>query len=121
MNQTMTEQNVVIREHFDRASRTGQEAISSAVRTWGETMQSMWGMKSGSGPTPTPEHLVDRWFDTAEEVLDAQREFVEGLLNIGKPALQAMARAAQQTSDVVQQLSHEVDKDAAQSSKSPQP
>ena len=121
MNQTMTEQNVVIREHFDRASRTGQEAISSAVRTWGETMQSMWGMKAGSGQTPTPEHLVDRWFDTAEEVLDAQREFVEGLLNIGKPALQAMARVAQQTSDVIQQSSHEVDKDAPQPSKSPQP
>lgn len=84
-------------------------------------MQSMWGMKAGSGQTPTPEHLVDKWFDTAEEVLDAQREFVEGLMNIGKPALQAMARVAQQTSDVIQQSSHEVDKDAPQPSKSPQP
>ena len=44
----------------------------------------------------------------AEEVLRAQREFTEGLLGLGKPAVQAMARAAQQTSDVIEQSTHNI-------------
>jgi hypothetical protein len=109
MNQTVIdEDSTVTQEHFARAARTGQEAVSSAIRTWGETTQSMLGLGSTRGPVPTLEHLIEGWFDTAEEVLRAQREFTEGLLGLGKPAVQAMARAAQQTSDVIEQSTHNI-------------
>ena len=98
MNQTVIdEDSTATQEHFARAARIGQEAVSSANRTWGETTQSMLGLGSTRGPVPTLDHLIEGWFDTAEEVLRAQREFIEGLLGLGKPAVQAMAHAAQQT------------------------
>jgi hypothetical protein len=109
MNQTVIdEDSTATQEHFARAARTGQEAVSSAIRTWGETTQSMLGLGSTRGPAPTLGHLIEGWFDTAEEVLRAQREFTEGLLGLGKPAVQAMARAAQQTSDVIEQSTHNI-------------
>jgi hypothetical protein len=112
MNQTVSDDKTAAQEHFTRAAQTGQEAFSTAIRTWGEAVRSAMGLSAGRDRAPTPEHLIDGWFDAAEEVLNAQREFVEGLLGIGKPAMQAMARAAQQTSDVIQQSSHDVPDEA---------
>ena len=73
-------------EHFVRAARTSQEAISSAIRIWGETTQSMFGLTSAPGAAaPALEHLLERWFDAAEDMLRAQREFSEGLLASANP------------------------------------
>ena len=105
MTETMT------REHFTQAARTGQEAMSTAVRTWGETVQSALGMAAGRGEVPTQAHLIRVWFDIASEVLDAQREFAEGLLSIGNPAIEAMSRAAQQTAEVIEQATHDASED----------
>lgn len=98
----MAEETITTQEHFSRAARTGQEAMSTAVRTWGEAMQSMLGLTGGRGPAQNPVNLVERWFDSAEEALQAQHEFMEGLITLGRPTLTAMARAAQETSDVIQ-------------------
>jgi hypothetical protein len=108
MSQIAIEDNTATQEHFVRAARTGQEAISSAVRVWGEATQSMFGLTSAPVAVPTVEHLIDGWFDTAEEILRAQREFTEGMLGLGKPAIHAMARAAQQTSEAIEHSAHDI-------------
>jgi hypothetical protein len=107
MTETMTQDETMTQEHFTRATRIGQEAISTAVRTWGETVQSALGMRSGNAEVLTPGHLIHVWFDVAAEVLEAQRELAEGLLAIGHPAIAAMTRAARQTAGAIQQSTHD--------------
>jgi hypothetical protein len=106
MNQTTIDDSEATQEHFARAARTGHEAVSTAVRTWGEATQSMFGLSSTRGAVSTLEHLVDGWFDTAEEILRAQREFTEGMLGVGKPAMQAISRATQHTSEAIEKSTH---------------
>jgi hypothetical protein len=108
------------REHFVRAARTSQEAISSAIRVWGETTQSMFGLTSAPGAAaPALEHLLERWFDAAEDMLRAQREFSEGLLGLGKPAMQAVARAAQQTSEAMEKSAKDIPEQVRSAARQP--
>ncbi|MCW2719525.1 hypothetical protein [Pseudonocardia sp.] len=112
MSQTMTHDQTMTQEHFNRALRTGQEAISTAVRTWGEAVQTAMGIGTGRGELPTPAHLVDGWFDIASEMLEAQREFAEGVLGLGNPAIEVMSRAAQQTAEAIEQSTHAASEEA---------
>jgi hypothetical protein len=107
MTETMTQDETMTQEHFTRATRIGQEAISTAVRTWGESVQSALGMRTGNAEVPTPDPLIHVWFDIAAEVLEAQRELAEGLLVIGNPAIAAMTRAARQTAGAIQHSTHD--------------
>jgi hypothetical protein len=107
MTETMTHDETMTQEHFTRATRIGQEAISAAVRTWGESVQSALGMRTGNAEVLTPAHLIHVWFDIAAEVLEAQRELAEGLLVIGNPAIAAMTRAARQTAGAIQHSTHD--------------
>ena len=59
MTETMTHDETMTQkrdheEHFTRATRIGQEAISTAVRTWGETVQSALGMRTGNAEVSPP-------------------------------------------------------------------
>ena len=107
MTETMTQDETITREHFTRATRIGQDAISTAVRTWGESVQSALGMRTGNAEVLTPDHLIHVWFDIAAEVLEAQRELAEGLLVVGHPAIAAMTRAARQTAGAIQHSTHD--------------
>jgi hypothetical protein len=119
MNQTI-EDSAATQEHFVRAARTSQEAISSAVRIWGETTQSMFGLTSAPGAAaPALEHLLERWFDAAEDMLRAQREFSEGLLGLGKPAMEAVARAAQQTSEAMEKSAKDIPEQVRSAARQP--
>ena len=111
MTETMTRGEPMTQEHFTRATRIGQDAISTAVRTWGESVQSALGMRTGNAEVLTPDHLIHVWFDIAAEVLEAQRELAEGLLVIGSPAIGAMSRAARQTAGAIQQSTHDASED----------
>jgi hypothetical protein len=111
MTETMTRDKLMTQEHFTRATRIGQDAISTAVRTWGESVQSALGMRTGNAEVLTPDHLIHVWFDIAAEVLEAQRELAEGLLVIGSPAIGAMNRAARQTAGAIQQSTHDASED----------
>ena len=107
MTETMTQDETITQEHFTRATRIGQEAISTAVQSWGETVQSALGMRTGNAEVLTPDHLIHVWFDIAAEVLEAQRELAEGLLAIGNPTIAAMTRAARQTAGAIQHSTHD--------------
>ena len=106
-DETMTHDEAMTQEHFTRATRIGQEAISTAVRTWGEGVQSALGMRTGNAEVLTPDHLIHVWFDIAADVLEAQRELAEGMLVIGNPAIAAMTRAARQTAGAIQHSTHD--------------
>jgi hypothetical protein len=83
-------------KHLADAAGTGQEAISTAIRTWGETVQTVLGVAGAGrgGEGPGPGRLVDAWFDVAGEALTAQREFTKVLLTAGDSIIDAMGRAA---------------------------
>ena len=110
MTETMTQDETmttVTQQHFTRATRIGQDAISTAVRTWGETVQSALGMRTGDAEVLTPDHLIQVCFDIAADVLEAQRELAEGLLVIGHPAIAAMNRAAREAAGAIQHAAHD--------------
>src|SRR5262245_16140974 len=80
-------------------SRT-QEAVTSAVRTWAETVQSLTGtLTDRRVALPDAQALVTRYFDVAQQVLDTQRRFAETVVAAGTQATEAVteqaARAAQ--------------------------
>jgi hypothetical protein len=81
-------------------SRT-QEAVTSAVRTWAETVQSLTGNLADGrvAGLPDAQALVSRYFDVAQQVLDTQRRFAETVVAAGAQATGAVteqaARAAQ--------------------------
>ena len=112
-DQTMTQDQTMTPEHFTRATRIGQEAISTAVRTWGESVQSALGMRTGNAEVHTPDHLIHAWFDIAAEVLEAQRELAEGLLAIGNPAIAVMTRTTRQAAGAIQHSTHEASEEIA--------
>lgn len=81
------------------AART-QESVTTAVRTWADTMQSVADGFTGGRPSlPDARVVVDRYFDFAQQVLDNQRQIAKTVLSAGTQAAQAVteqtARAAQ--------------------------
>lgn len=86
------------------AART-QEAVTTAVRTWADTVQDAAGSFAGGtgngGHTSMPDVrvAVDRYFDFAQQVLDNQRKFAQSWLSAGAQAAETVteqaARAAQ--------------------------
>jgi hypothetical protein len=77
-----------------------QEAVTSAVRTWAETVQSMTGnLAEGRVGLPDARTFVTRYFDVAQQVLDTQRRFAETVVAAGTQATEVVteqaARAAQ--------------------------
>jgi cobalamin biosynthesis Mg chelatase CobN len=102
-------------EHFTQAARTGQEAMSTAIRTWGETAQSVLGMGTGrSGDEASPDRLVDAWFDIAGEALAAQRELTKAVLTAGTPMIDALSRAATRTIEAGQEATQEASRQATE-------
>jgi cobalamin biosynthesis Mg chelatase CobN len=102
-------------EHFTQAARTGQEAMSTAIRTWGETAQSVLGMGTGrSGDEASPDRLVDAWFDIAGEALAAQRELTKAVLTAGTPMIDALSRAATRTIEAAQEATQEASRQATE-------
>jgi hypothetical protein len=81
----------------DRVAWAGagsQEAVTDAIRTWAEAVQSI----TPSLPTPPipfadklpkPSELVPNAYDFAEQLLAAQRKFAEDLMAATTPVLTA--------------------------------
>jgi hypothetical protein len=77
-------------DQFMQVARQGQEAISTAMRTWTETFQTMIG---GANPAqsglPSPQQVLDNVFDFAEQLLASQRAFATRVLAVGMEATDA--------------------------------
>lgn len=65
-------------DQFADITKRSQEAVTDAVRTWSETVQSFaTQLTSGQAPLPDLQSVVGQYFDFAEKVLAGQREFAQ--------------------------------------------
>ena len=84
-------------DQFTQVARQGQEAITTAMRTWTENFQSMVG---GGTPAqsglPSPQQVVDNVFDFAEQMLASQREFAKRVLAAAMEANEAATSKARE-------------------------
>ena len=87
-------------QYVDIANRS-QEAVTTAVRTWADTVQSFASTLSSQSPLPGLPSVVDEYFNLAEKVLASQREFVEQWASAAVKATEAVAEQAQRATQSV--------------------
>jgi hypothetical protein len=88
-------------QFVDIANRS-QEAVTSAVRTWTDTVQSFAGrLTSGQSQLPDLSGVVEQYFDFAEKVLANQREFAQQWAAATVKASEAVAEQAQRATQSV--------------------
>ncbi len=63
-------------DQFVDIAKRSQEAVTTAVRNWADSVQSFAGnLTTGHTQLPDPLSVVDGYFDFAEKVLATQRRF----------------------------------------------
>ena len=89
-------------QFVDIANRS-QEAVTTAVHTWADTVQSFAGkLASGQAQMPDPKDVVDQYFDFAEKVLATQRRLAsEKVLANQREFAQQWASATAKASQAV--------------------
>jgi hypothetical protein len=87
-------------QFVDIANRS-QEAVTTAVRTWADTVQSVASTLSKQSPLPGLPSVVDQYFNLAEKVLANQREFVQQWASAAVEATEAVAEQAQRATQSV--------------------
>lgn len=100
-------------QHVTQAVRAGQEAVSTALRTWGDTVQAVLGMPSGRADAARPDLLLDAWFDVAGKALAAQHELTKALLGVGEPAVDALTSTALRTVEGAQEYTRAATEESA--------
>ena len=89
-------------DQFTQAAHQGQEAISTAMRTWNENVQSMIGSGApAQSGLPSPQQVLDNVFDFAEQLLASQREFATRVLAAGMEANNAAAGKARDAAETI--------------------
>ena len=89
-------------DQFTDIANRSQEAVSTAVRTWTDTVQSFAGrLTSGQPQLPDLNSVVEQYFDFAEKVLANQREFAQQWATATVKASEAVAEQAQRATQSV--------------------
>ena len=87
-------------DQYTQVARQGQEAITKAMRTWSENLESMIG---GAAPAqsglPSPQQVVDNVFDFAEQLLASQREFAHRVLAAATEANEAATSTVREAAE----------------------
>ena len=87
---------------FADTARPSQEAITTAVHSWADTMQSFASnLASGQSQMPDLQHVVDQYFDLAEKILANQRELAQQWTSATAKASQAVTEQAQRATQSV--------------------
>jgi hypothetical protein len=90
-------------QFIEIANRT-QEAVTTAVRTWADTVHTFTGSVTGSRPSlPNAQGAVDRYFDFAEQLLESQRRIAKTVLTVGAQAAETVTEQAARTAETVAQ------------------
>ena len=79
--------------------RKSQEAVTDAIKTWAETVQSITpSVPAPSVPfvdkLPRPGELVSNAYDFAEQLLATQRKFAEDVIAATAPVLAGKSESA---------------------------
>jgi hypothetical protein len=89
-------------DQFVEIANRAQEAVTAAFRAWGETIQTLTaGFAEGAPALPAAPILVDRYFDLAQQALDAQRQFAQGVV---AACTQAAETVAEQTTKATESV-----------------
>ncbi len=109
-------------DQFVDIAKRGQEAVTTAVRTWADSVQSFTGnLTSGHAQLPDPLTVVDGYFDFAEKVLATQRrlasEFDSASVKAGETVQEQVTKAAE---TVTAQAVNGTEKAVAQATETPQ-
>jgi hypothetical protein len=79
-----------VQEQILDTIRKSQQAVTDAIRTWAETVQSVTPSLPAAplaDKLPKPGELVSDAYDFAERLLAAQRKFAEDVIAATAPAL----------------------------------
>jgi hypothetical protein len=88
-------------QFVDIANRS-QEAVTTAVRTWSDTVQSFASkLTAGQGQLPDLQGVVEQYFDFAEKVLANQRELAQQWASATVKASEAVTEQAQRATQSV--------------------
>ena len=85
-------------DQFAEFTTHTQDAVTGAVRTWADTVQSLTG---GQSKLPDAHAAADRYFDLAQQVLDGQRAVVRTVLDAGSTAAETVAEQASRTAETI--------------------
>jgi len=89
-------------DQFVDIANRGQEAVTTAVRTWTDTVQSFASkLTAGQSPVTDLQGVVDQYFDFAEKVLANQREFANQWASATAKASEAVTEQAQRATQSV--------------------
>ena len=87
---------------FVDSTNRGEDAVTTAVRSWADTVQSFAGtLTSGQAQLPDPQSVVEQYFDLAEKVLANQREFAQQWASATSQVFGAMTEQAQHATQSV--------------------
>jgi ElaB/YqjD/DUF883 family membrane-anchored ribosome-binding protein len=88
-------------QFVDIANRS-QEAVTSAVQTWADTVQSFASkVTTAPGQLPDLPSVVETYFDFVEKVLANQREFAQQWASAATKASEAVTEQAQRATQSV--------------------
>ena len=89
-------------DQFVDIANRGQEAVTTAVRTWTDTVQTFASkLTAGQSPVTDLQGVVDQYFDFAEKVLANQREFANQWASATAKASEAVTEQAQRATQSV--------------------
>ena len=89
-------------DQFVDITKRSQEAVTTAVRTWTDTVQSFaGGLTGGQAKLPDAQAFVDTFFDFAEKVLTNQREIAHQWLTAAQKATEAVTEQASRATESV--------------------
>jgi hypothetical protein len=87
-----------IQEQYAELIRQGQDAALAAYQTWNRTLQQAFGQRPAGWFSP--EQAIDRYFDFAGQVLNAQRDLAKQIVATSSAAAEkvrtGMAEATEQ-------------------------
>jgi hypothetical protein len=88
-------------DQFVDIAKRSQEAVSTAVRSWADSVQNFAGhLGTGQGQLPNPQSVIDTYFDFAEKVLANQRQlatqFVSASVKAGETVQEQVSKVTEQ-------------------------
>jgi hypothetical protein len=89
-------------DQFVEIANRSQEAVTTAVRTWADTVQSFAGkVNAAPGQLPDLPSVVDTYFDFAEKVLANQRDLAQQWASATAKASEVVTEQAQRATQSV--------------------
>ena len=91
MSTTQGEYVQSAQEQTLKTIRDGQQAVVDAVKAWADTVERLVPATPSlpfSEQLPSPQEVVHKSFDFAEQLLKAQREFAENVLRAAAPVFE---------------------------------